>query len=378
MTLVLPRMTSLWLTLSLFLTCWFQTTQAFLPLSSLLAAQGLSFSGSNTQAPTLEHGSNVPSSTSSSLYGFPFGGGLPKDTDMKRAAEQIAKLKPEDIDTMIQQLDSMGGMSTAAMKGMGMDVETMKQTLRLMKENPKMLENAKHVMNTMTPEQMMEQSKMAQEQLKNLSPEQLEKLKTNMAGKGFSQGTISDALDNLAGKAKTASTTSSPKAKKKVKQGAAATDAQVVQKDPRTLAMDAMFATAQLFSEGNDWKAPKHPVLHVDTVTLSGFLALPVVQLLLGESQESDLSVKEVVECWEAGSMGAPKVDRAGFERVWAELQEYFEDDLLDVVRDEAKRKSQVYMELAATQQEEQEEEEEPESQEEETEGAVAETETKA
>eukprot|EP00977_Amphora_coffeiformis_P026002 scaffold23558_cov76-Amphora_coffeaeformis.AAC.1 len=49
---------------------------------------------------------------------------------------------------------------------MGMDVNVMKQTMKLLKENPAMRENMANVMETLTPEQLLEQSRKAQEQLK--------------------------------------------------------------------------------------------------------------------------------------------------------------------------------------------------------------------
>ena len=39
-----------------------------------------------------------------------------------------------------------------------------------------------------------------------------------------------------------------------------------------------------------------------------------------------------------ANSLGSTRVDRAGFERVWKEVQDYFEDDLCGEARKEAKK----------------------------------------
>ena len=51
--------------------------------------------------------------------------------------------------------------------------------------------------------------------------------------------------------------------------------------------------------------------------------------ITLGRDREQDLSKMELAECWANGSMGATRVDRMGFERVWMEVQEYFEEDRL-------------------------------------------------
>ena len=40
-----------------------------------------------------------------------------------------------------------------------------------------------------------------------------------------------------------------------------------------------------------------------------------------------------MAECWSDGSLGSSRVDRAGFERVWKEVQEYFEEDIMEESR---------------------------------------------
>jgi len=63
-----------------------------------------------------------------------------------------------------------------------------------------------------------------------------------------------------------------------------------------------------------------------------------VIQLLSGD-REFDLSMRELKECWADGSLGAERVDRVGFERVWKEVKEYFEDDIMQEARKEASKK---------------------------------------
>merc|ERR1712085_142591 len=62
------------------------------------------------------------------------------------------------------------------------------------------------------------------------------------------------------------------------------------------------------------------------------FATLPPITVLSGD-REQDLSREELAECWSDGSSGASSVDRAGFEKVWMEVQEYFEDDILEEAR---------------------------------------------
>mmetsp|Transcript_44073 Transcript_44073/g.51663 ORF Transcript_44073/g.51663 Transcript_44073/m.51663 type:complete len:301 (+) Transcript_44073:2-904(+) len=85
--------------------------------------------------------------------------------------------------------------------------------------------------------------------------------------------------------------------------------------------VETMFATAQYLST-----AP------AGGITLAAFRSLPPIAVLSGE-REFDLSKRELEECWEYGSNGASIVDRAGFERVWDEVCELFEDDVMDEAR---------------------------------------------
>ena len=54
---------------------------------------------------------------------------------------------------------------------------------------------------------------------------------------------------------------------------------------------------------------------------------------LLG-TRDSDLSDAELQECWDAGAVGASRVGREAFGKVWSEVQEYFEGDIMDEARD--------------------------------------------
>ena len=71
--------------------------------------------------------------------------------------------------------------------------------------------------------------------------------------------------------------------------------------------------------------------------TFAGFAAVPIIQLLKGD-REMDLSPSELRECWADGSLGATRLDRSGFERVWREVQDYFEDDIMGEARKEARK----------------------------------------
>ena len=65
-----------------------------------------------------------------------------------------------------------------------------------------------------------------------------------------------------------------------------------------------------------------------DTIS-RGRMKMNRLTITLGRDREQDLSKMELAECWADSSMGATRVDRTGFERVWMEVQEYFEEDRL-------------------------------------------------
>merc|ERR1711957_960826 len=66
--------------------------------------------------------------------------------------------------------------------------------------------------------------------------------------------------------------------------------------------------------------------------TFQAFATLPPITVLSGD-REQDLTQEELAESWSDGSSGASRVDRAGFEKVWQEVQEYFEDDIMNEAR---------------------------------------------
>jgi len=89
--------------------------------------------------------------------------------------------------------------------------------------------------------------------------------------------------------------------------------------DPNVI--DAMYRVAEMMSKPATGK-----------VTFQAFSTLPPITVLSGD-RDQDLSKQELAECWSEGSLGATRVDRAGFERVWKEVQEYFEEDIMEEAR---------------------------------------------
>jgi len=187
-------------------------------------------------------------------------------------------------------------------------------------ENPAMMKAAQKMMENMTPEQLMEQSRRAQEQMKNMTPQQM--AAANAAMSSIPKEQLEDAIEILQTNAASSSSSSSSTTATKDGPGSSS--------DPNVIA--AMYQVAEYMSSSSTGDV-------VDGVTFSGFMSLPPIQLLMGERDE-DLSLAECKECWAAGSLGATTVDRNGFQRVWNEVQEYFEEDLMEEARKEAAKRA--------------------------------------
>ena len=153
------------------------------------------------------------------------------------------------------------------------------------------------MMEKMSPEQLAESSRLAQEQMKNMSPDQLEEAaKAVTSVPEEDMGKAVDAIADYTASARGSS------------------------QDPNVI--DSMYKSGEFMS-----RPPS------GGVTFRAFSTLAPIACLRG-ARESDLSEEELKECWAEGSRGAARVDRVGFGRVWAEVQELFEGDLMDEARD--------------------------------------------
>eukprot|EP00984_Skeletonema_dohrnii_P018300 scaffold8522_cov82-Skeletonema_dohrnii-CCMP3373.AAC.2 len=237
------------------------------------------------------------------------------------SAERMKNMTPEDMATLIAEMENMDPVQKAQLKGMGMDPDTMLISMKMMKDNPAMMATAQKLMSNMTPEEMMKQSKEAQAKMSSMSKEELEAA-AEVAKKQMEQ--ISpDMIDEAV------------KAMKEVSAADAYTSS-----DPNVV--DAMYAVGEMMSKPPTGK-----------VTFQAFSVLPPIVALRGD-RDQDLSKSELEECWEEGSLGATRVDRAGLKRVWDEVQEYFEEDIMEESRltihaKVAKKRSSVTPEVQAT-----------------------------
>ena len=222
--------------------------------------------------------------------------------NMKKAAEMMTTITPDEIDSALQEMDNMSSLEKEEMKSLGMNPEIMKQSMEMMKNDPDMVKGISQMLSKMSPEELLEQSKRAQDTIAAATA-------ASASGTGTS----------------VSSTTS-------------ATTTSVVEDDdddddddentepippPSVEILDTMYRVGELMSDPPTGK-----------VTLAGFAAIPPIALLVGDDTERDLSIPELKECWADGSLGSTRVDRTGFERVWMEVQDYFSLPMMDKARE--------------------------------------------
>jgi len=237
------------------------------------------------------------------------------------SAEAMKNMSPKDMEKLIGEMETMPDAQKEQLKTMGMDPDTMLLSMKMMKENPKMMATAQKLMASLTPEEMLEQSKLAQDKMSSMSKVDLEKAAE--AAKQQMNNLSPDMVDT----AIKAMQNSSKPVPEGVVQGSSS--------DPNVI--ESMFRVAEFMSKPAN-----------GGVTFQAFATLPPITVLSG-TREQDLSQDELSECWNDGSRGATRVDLPGFERVWNEVQEYFEEDVMEEARLTTHPKTKKVRSTAAT-----------------------------
>ena len=219
--------------------------------------------------------------------------------NVKASAEMLKNLKPEDLDTMLSQMDNMPAAQREQMQAMGMNPELMRKSVEMMKSNPEMAKQMANMMETMSPEQIMEKSRAAQNAFEAANPQ---------TAAASSSGVVDAQVVD-----------------KDTDDGAEEEEEEEPIPPPAADILDTLYRAAELMSSPPTGK-----------VTYAGFSTIPPISLLIGTDAERDVSLKELKECWADGSLGATRVDRAGFERVWVEVQEYFSTPIIEKARERA------------------------------------------
>jgi len=234
------------------------------------------------------------------------------------SAEAMKNMKPEDMDRLLSEFDAMPAAQKEQLKSMGMDPNLMKKSMEMMKQNPAIMKSAQKMMETMTPEEIASRSRMVQEQMSKMAPEQVEATAAAMTNLSPDQiAAAAEVMQNNPLAATAAMSQLSPE--EAAPSPAAAVAFAGSAEDPDVL--DAMYRCAEFMSAPPTGK-----------VTFKAFATLPPVVALGGTSDE-DLSPRELRECWEDASLGSTRVDRVGFERVWLQVREFFEDDIMEEAR---------------------------------------------
>merc|ERR1719261_185230 len=110
-------------------------------------------------------GSPKPASTTPATQ---VGANMSKD-QLNAVNEQVKNMSSDDVGKMLDAMKDMGPAEEARMKAMGMDPTMMRETAKMLKDNPQMADMAQKMMQNMSPEDMLKSSQQAQAQMANMS-----------------------------------------------------------------------------------------------------------------------------------------------------------------------------------------------------------------
>jgi len=211
---------------------------------------------------------------------------------MKNAADAMQNLTPDQISTMLDEVENMGPEEKKRLESMGINPAMLKMSMKVMKANPNVIKMAQDQMSKMSPQDMQKASDLAAKQMESMSPEDLERMADEAARAPIPAPRVTvDATVAAAAP------------------GAArdASDAALV---------NALYTVGAAMGDGSG-------------VTLAAFEKLPPVASLLGDLPD-DLTAAEVAEAWtDAGLDVAAAADAAAFAKAWANLDDLYDDDLM-------------------------------------------------
>lgn len=239
--------------------------------------------------------------------------------NLKASSEMMKNMSEEDIENMIREMDKMPSAQLEQMKAMGMDPAIMKQTMNMIKDNPSMRKSMAEMMGQMSPEEIMERSRQAQESIQNM----------NQMSTPFTTTTTTNS--NVA--ADETKVIEIEEDEDDDEDEEEEDDEDKVEVDPEVL--DAMFRVGEIMSGDGSTSS--------SGVTFDGFKSLPPIAIMsstsYGSSSSDDdldltLTKGELTEAWNKGSLGATRVDRAGFERVWMLIQDEYYNDIVEEARE--------------------------------------------
>ena len=89
---------------------------------------------------------------------------------MRQAADALKTLKPDQIQQMLKEVEDMSPQERERLKGMGINPDMLKMSMKVMKANPNVIKMAQEQMAKMSPEQMKPASDLAQKQMEAMAP----------------------------------------------------------------------------------------------------------------------------------------------------------------------------------------------------------------
>jgi hypothetical protein len=95
--------------------------------------------------------------------------------ELQAVNERVKTLSNNEVDTVLEMMEKMDPSQEARLKSMGVDPSLMQQTAKMLKENPQMREQAKKMMENMTPDEMLKASQQAQQQMAGMSKADVER-----------------------------------------------------------------------------------------------------------------------------------------------------------------------------------------------------------
>ena len=220
--------------------------------------------------------------------------------NMRASAEQVKNWSTDDMERALESVQNLSPDERKAMEKMGMDPNMMQQAMQQIKDNPAMKDQIVKLMQNMTPEEMLQQSKEMQALMKQQQQQQQALVEETPNAEIVDKQEEDEKNDDEEEEEE---------------------DEEPVELDPNVL--DAMYKVGELMSEPPEQGG----------VTLAAFRTLPPINVLSGNGDD-DLSDRELRECWSQGSLGASRVDRVGFERVWAAVQENYYNDICEEARE--------------------------------------------
>jgi hypothetical protein len=224
------------------------------------------------------------------------------------------------MDQLLKELSNMDDTQKDQLKALGMDPSMMEMSMKMMRDNPNIMRSAQKMMEKMSPQELAESSRVAQQQMSKLTPEQLKEAAKTMAA--VSPTDIDNAVEQI--KVTTASnrgSSSDPMVRVHTRSSS------FCSRDSNGLLLpnqviDSLFRAAEFMS--------RPPTGGVD---FRAFQTMAPIAALTGD-RETDLAPQELLDCWRAGSEGSARVNRIGFGKVWAEVCDLFEGDIMDEARD--------------------------------------------